>query len=185
MKISSKPTPSGQLRVSIIRSFWRTMTLSSGVRVPSRMCVTSTSMTARVQACLTVRVGGLGLNSTMQLAPSAFLASAAACANLSGHLFDPVVEDTQPPTIRALEAWKSTIPLDTPDHRSAESLRRPGLQVQTLGLAGIVFSHRSRSTELPGGPSSRLLARCHPCQLPRFKADEFAVPDLGCLTSRM
>ena len=68
---------------------------------------------AWVQACLPVRVGGLGLNSTMQLAPNAFLASAAACANLSGHLFDPVV-DTPPPTIRALEAWKSTIPLDTP-----------------------------------------------------------------------
>ena len=49
----------------------------------------------------------------MQLAPSAFLASAAACANLSGHLFDPVV-DTPTPTIRALEAWKSTIPLVTP-----------------------------------------------------------------------
>ena len=64
---------------------------------------------AWVQACLPVRVGGFGLNSTMQLAPSAFLASAAACANLSGHLFDPVV-DTPPPTIQALEAWKSTNP---------------------------------------------------------------------------
>ena len=67
---------------------------------------------AWVQACLPVRVDGIGLNSTIQPAPSAFLASAAACANLSGHLFDPVVY-TPPPTIRALEAWKSTIPFDT------------------------------------------------------------------------
>ena len=77
------------------------------------VCNVHINDSAWVQACLPVRVGGLGLNSTMQLAPSAFLASAAACADLSSHLFDPIV-DIPPPTIRALEAWKSTIPLDTP-----------------------------------------------------------------------
>ena len=84
-----------------------------------------------VQACLPVRVGGLGLNSTMQLAPSAFLASTAACANLSDYLFDPVV-DTAPyhSGARCLEVH------DTPrysisDHRSAESLPRPSGVLRT------------------------------------------------------
>ena len=77
------------------------------------VCNVNINDSAWVQACLPVRIGGIGLNNTLQLAPSAFLASAAACADLSGHLFYRVV-DIPPPTIRALEAWKSTIPLDTP-----------------------------------------------------------------------
>ena len=72
------------------------------------VCNVHIDNSAWVQACLPVRVGGLGLNSTMQFAPSAFLASVAACANLSGHLFEPVM-DTPPTTIQALEAWKSTM----------------------------------------------------------------------------
>ena len=49
------------------------------------ICLDSGSIWA--QASLPVRFGGIGIRSTVQLAPSAFLASAAGCAELVQEIF--------------------------------------------------------------------------------------------------
>src|SRR5271155_4887165 len=60
------------------------------------------------QASLPVRDGGLGIRSACELAPSAFLASAASTANLVSMIlpFQASPLNTQPCVVSALESWK-------------------------------------------------------------------------------
>ena len=65
--------------------------------------LTNTSWT---QACLPVRWGGVGVRSALQLAPSAFLASAAGAADLLSVLLPPaILMNPDPAFSEALNAW--------------------------------------------------------------------------------
>ena len=59
------------------------------------------------QAILPVRSGGLGIRSAVQLAPSAFLASAAACSELITHILPPHLScsTSTPHQDEALSLW--------------------------------------------------------------------------------
>ena len=61
---------------------------------------------AWAQASLPVRFGGIGIRSTVQLAPSAFLASAAGCAELVQVLLPSKLQSLSDPCIKtAIESW--------------------------------------------------------------------------------
>ena len=62
-----------------------------------------------LQATLPVHVGGLGVRRAVQLAPSAFLASAAGCSSLIHEILPPCVHACVDPHIDlALTAWKQS-----------------------------------------------------------------------------
>ena len=59
------------------------------------------------QASLLVQMGGLGMRSACMLAPSAFLASAAATLSLQNAILPESLHDTEDPTVSfALASWK-------------------------------------------------------------------------------
>ena len=57
------------------------------------------------QASLPVRVGGITIGNAVQLAPSAYLASAAGCAGLVSSIFPPRLRDTLNPWLSHAEAF--------------------------------------------------------------------------------
>ena len=62
-----------------------------------------------LQATLPVRAGGLGVRRAVQLAPSAFLSSAAGCSSLIREILPPCVHACVDPHIDlALTAWKQS-----------------------------------------------------------------------------
>ena len=62
---------------------------------------------AWAQASLPVRLGGIGIRSTAQLAPTAFLASAAGCAELVRKTLPPRLQCLSDPSIKvAMESWR-------------------------------------------------------------------------------
>ena len=58
---------------------------------------------ARLQATLPVKLGGLGVRSAVQLAPSAFLASAAASSDLVHHIVPPTLQSSPIPFVEEAE----------------------------------------------------------------------------------
>ena len=68
--------------------------------------VSMTSEPAWLQASLPVRAGGIGIRRTVQLAPSAFLASAAGCSDLIHNILPPRLHNiSDPHTEAALACW--------------------------------------------------------------------------------
>ena len=68
--------------------------------------------TAWTQASLPVKSGGLGIRSTVQLAPSAFLASAAANSDLTHHILPPRFQLTELPYVKeATKVWSTGLVL--------------------------------------------------------------------------
>ena len=62
---------------------------------------------AWIQATLPVRFGGIGIRSAAQLAPIAFLASAAGCTDLVQEILPPRLQDALDPNIKlAMECWR-------------------------------------------------------------------------------
>ena len=79
---------------------------------------------AWIQATLPVRCGGLGIRSTVQLAPSAFLASAAACLDLVYHILPSHLEGTPIPSLsEAKVQWSGDHDLSPPEG-TAQRLQR-------------------------------------------------------------
>ena len=71
----------------------------------TNVCLDSDS--AWSQASLPIRAGGLGIRRTAQLAPSAFLASAAGCSNLINQILPAFLQDTNNVWIEsALSNWQ-------------------------------------------------------------------------------
>ena len=68
--------------------------------------------TAWTQASLPVKSGGLGIRSSVQLAPSAFLASAAANSDLTHHILPPRFQSTELPYVKeATKVWSTGLDL--------------------------------------------------------------------------
>ena len=68
--------------------------------------------TAWIQASLPVKSGGLGIRSSVQLAPSAFLASAAANSDLTHHILPPRFQSTELPYVKeATKVWSTGLDL--------------------------------------------------------------------------
>ena len=68
--------------------------------------------TAWTQASLPVKSGGLGIRSSVQLAPSAFLASAAANSDLAHHILPPRFQSTELPYVaEATKVWSMGLDL--------------------------------------------------------------------------
>ena len=68
--------------------------------------------TAWTQASLPVKSGGLGISSSVQLAPSAFLASAAANSDLAHHILPPRFQSTELPYVaEATKVWSMGLDL--------------------------------------------------------------------------
>ena len=63
------------------------------------------SLPVRVGGTLPVRVGGIRIGNAVQLAPSAYLASAAGCAGLVSSIFPPQLRDTLNPWLSHAEAF--------------------------------------------------------------------------------
>ena len=71
--------------------------------------------TAWTQASLPVKSGGLGIRSAVQLAPSAFLASAAASSDLTHHILPPRFQSTELPYVEdATKVWSMGLDLPPP-----------------------------------------------------------------------
>ena len=60
--------------------------------------------TSWLQASLPVKAGGIGIRSAVQLAPSAYLASAAGCTSLVHQILPPYLQDTPDPNVEAASA---------------------------------------------------------------------------------
>ena len=82
---------------------------------------------AWIQASLPVKAGGIGIRSAVQLAPSAYLASAAGCASLVHQILPPHLQEIADPTVEAaLAIWSQA--LDQPPLRFLLLLtKRPGM----------------------------------------------------------
>ena len=77
-----------------------------------------------IQATLPIRCGGLGISSAVQLAPSAFLASAAACHDLVHRIIPTYLQDLLlPHRSEALAEWASIPNLVPPGGAEQKSQR--------------------------------------------------------------
>ena len=126
---------------------------------------------AWLQASLPVNLGGLGIRSVGQLAPSAFLASAAASSSLA-NLFLPFRLHIIPYFIvdEALLHWEQAHeqpppPPDASHRQKAWDLPRVEAAVQSL--MGNALDARSRARLLAATSKVRRLAERPPCLLPR------------------
>ena len=78
--------------------------------------------TAWTQASLPVKSGGLGIRSSVQLAPSAFLASAAASSDLTHHILPPRFQSTELPYVEdATKVWSMGQDLPPPSGLASHS----------------------------------------------------------------
>ena len=73
---------------------------------------------SRIQACLPVKMGGLGLPSASLLATSCFLSSASSCAALSDHISTCTGPTGDEETV--LELWGDTAQALPPTNRSTQ-----------------------------------------------------------------
>ena len=79
---------------------------------------------AWLQASLPVRSGGIGIRRSMQLAPSAFLASAACCSELIPLILPPHLSTSSDPLVEeALSLWQATHDNPPPSHPSSHRQR--------------------------------------------------------------
>ena len=70
---------------------------------------------AWIQATLPVKAGGIGVRRVSQLAPSAYLASAAGCSDLTQLIQPPLFQDLPVPYwAEAVECWKRGVSADPP-----------------------------------------------------------------------
>ena len=90
-------------------------------------------VSAWLQASLLVRAGGIGIRRTVQLAPSAYLASATGCSELVHQILPPHLLDNPDPHFEAaLELWREGHPHPPPIHPAScakESGMLPGLKL--------------------------------------------------------
>eukprot|EP00731_Ephydatia_muelleri_P000771 Em0001g771a len=142
------------------------------------------------QSTLPVRHGGLGIRSAVQLAHSAFLASAAASSGLA-HLILPA--NMQPPQLsyvdEALAAWSQGCqeqpPTDAAAHhqKTWDTIRRPvrlnALPVTSLGLRMDNATMRISMGLCLGLP----LCQSHNCQHCGAEVSQFATHGLSCRKS--
>ena len=84
--------------------------------------VSMASEPAWLQASLPVRAGGVGIRRTVQLAPSAFLASAAGCSELIHNILPPHLHNiSDPHTEAALACWSGYL---SPPEGTSQRLQR-------------------------------------------------------------
>ena len=92
-----------------------------------------------LQASLPVRVGGIGIRRATQLAPSAYLASAAGCSDLVHQILPPSPSPVSPNPLleAALTSWKeghSHPPPGFPESRKQKSWDTPRIEATLAGL---------------------------------------------------
>ena len=79
---------------------------------------------AWLQASLPVRSGGIGIRRSVQLAPSAYLASAVCCSELIPLILPPRLHTTSNPLVEeALSLWQATHDNTLPSHPSSHRQR--------------------------------------------------------------
>ena len=82
-------------------------------------------VSAWLQASLPVRAGGIGIRRTVQLAPSAYLASATGCSELVHQILPPHLLDNPDPHFEAaLDLWREGHPHPPPIHPASCAQRK-------------------------------------------------------------
>ena len=82
-------------------------------------------VSAWLQASLPVRAGGIGIRRTVQLAPSAYLASATGCSELVHQILPPHLLDNPDPHFEAaLDLWREGHPHPLPIHPASCAQRK-------------------------------------------------------------
>ena len=120
-----------------------------------------------LQATLPVRAGGLEVHRAAQLAPSAFLASAAGCSSLILEILPPCVHACADPHIEsALTAWKQSHSKTPPSFPESSHQRvwDPPLRAATI------------TSLLDGAPSQQATAHLLAVTTPEFGALLNALP---------
>eukprot|EP00731_Ephydatia_muelleri_P000760 Em0001g760a len=142
------------------------------------------------QSTLPVRHGGLGFRSAVQLAHSAFLASAAASSGLA-HLILPA--NMQPPQLsyvdEALAAWSQGCqeqpPTDAAAHhqKTWDTIRRP-VQLNALPVTSLGLRMDNATMRISMGLCLGLpLCQSHNCQHCGAEVSQFATHGLSCRKS--
>ena len=107
------------------------------------------SESAWLQASLPVSEGGLGIRSAVQLAPSAFLASAAGCAALSKDILPTCLHCVpSPESAEALALWNAHIavsPPESPDNCHQKAWGSPQVSARLHHLLENVQDPASRA----------------------------------------
>ncbi|KAL5502431.1 hypothetical protein EMCRGX_G009202 [Ephydatia muelleri] len=146
------------------------------------------------QSTLPVRHGGLGIWSAVQLAPSAFLASAAASSRLA-HLILPanLPANMQPPQLsyvdEALAAWSQGCQ-EQPSTDAAAHHQKTWDTIRVSSIADTLFTdssnpmHRARFLAASMGLRLGLpLCQSHTCQHCGAEVSQFATHGLSCRKS--
>ncbi len=108
---------------------------------------------AWAQTTLPVKMGGLGIRSAVQLAPSAFLASAAASSDLVYHIIPPRLQGFQLPNVDDASAlWSESHDLPLPEgaaqHHAAEGLGSPEVICLVESLLASAPDSRARARNM-------------------------------------
>ena len=104
---------------------------------------------AWIQATLPVRAGGLGIRRATQLAPSAFLASAAGCKDLLNQIIPNRLKGTPPPyTLEVRNEWQQGhqhTPPPTPVKQQQKEWDKPHIEATQQGLLDSAADPRTRA----------------------------------------
>ena len=111
------------------------------------------SDSAWLQATLLVKLGGLGVRSAVQLAPSAFLASAAASSDLVHHIVPPTLQSSPIPFVEEAERQWSVGDSVSPPEGTARCRQKVWDTIKTKILADALLDGARDSRE-----RARLLA---------------------------